>query len=483
MKLSAPQEYVATSTKDFVLFLAGVGSGKTHVLGVITGYLIQSFPGAHGFVGANTYQQLTTSTLKRVREVWSDVFGWKHGRDYVVGLKPPKSFDTSKHQFDDYNGIISFRSGAIVYKGSLDNAKAHDGKEFTWAVLDETKDTRESDVLDTIMTRLRMPGLYVDSKIGVNDKRVGRPWNPLYVFTSPAKVDWLNRWFGLDARAVGILSRIYDKDNFYGLEFADKCVSISSTYHNEENLPDGFIERVLRNLSDEAGKRLIYGNPFVKTGGEFYASFDRVKHVRRVDVRDDLPIHISFDQNVVPYATATLYQITEPDEDGIREIRIFDEICLEPPRAKTEAVCTEFVIRYADIIARNGLFYYGDPSGRKRDTRGSLDDYGIVENRLRRYLSSASDRVPYAHPAVKKRRDFANALFEEKFAYRIVVDPRCIKTIADFEHVKEDPNGKKLKQTKKDAAGRKYEPYGHTSDTFDYFICEVLSNLFDRMLE
>jgi len=28
----------------------------------------------------------------------------------------------------------------------MDNAKAHEGKEFGWAVLDETKDTEETDV-------------------------------------------------------------------------------------------------------------------------------------------------------------------------------------------------------------------------------------------------------------------------------------------------------------------------------------------------
>ena len=89
MRLSRPQEYVVTSTQDLNLFLAGVGSGKTHLGGVLSGYFLKNFPEAFGFIGANTYQQLTTSTLYRLREVWKELFGWVEGIDYVVGKTPP----------------------------------------------------------------------------------------------------------------------------------------------------------------------------------------------------------------------------------------------------------------------------------------------------------------------------------------------------------------------------------------------------------
>ena len=71
-KLSAPQEYILTSTKEINLFLAGVGSGKTHLGGLISGSYIQKFPHIRGFIGANTYNQLNTSTMLRIREVWKE---------------------------------------------------------------------------------------------------------------------------------------------------------------------------------------------------------------------------------------------------------------------------------------------------------------------------------------------------------------------------------------------------------------------------
>ena len=133
----------------------GVGSGKTHAIGVQSAYFVLNFPHVDGFIGANYNKQLTDSTLKRCRDVWFSEFNWVEGRDYVVGVKPPKHFNTDGHNFDNYHGIISFWNSTIVFKGSLENAKAHDGKEFAWALLDETKDTRERDVKDVILTRLR----------------------------------------------------------------------------------------------------------------------------------------------------------------------------------------------------------------------------------------------------------------------------------------------------------------------------------------
>jgi len=66
--LSDPQQDILESTKQINLFLAGVGSGKTHLGGVIIYNLLQ-FPQLKGFIAANTYDQLNTSTFTRIAEV------------------------------------------------------------------------------------------------------------------------------------------------------------------------------------------------------------------------------------------------------------------------------------------------------------------------------------------------------------------------------------------------------------------------------
>lgn len=483
IRFSKPQEYVITSLQSICLFLAGVGSGKTFIIGFLSGYFIKYFPQVAGFIGANTYMQLSQSTLLRVYKVWEELYGWVEGEDFVVNKRPSKSFDIL-HKMPDYRSTISFRTGALVFIGSLDNAKAHDGKEFGWAFLDETKDSREDDVKDIILARLRTGGIYISHEGKLTDKTGvrGRPrfkvFNPLYILTSPAKVDWINEWFNLSEHQQEIQRLIYNKDEFFTLEDGDKCVVISSTYHNEENLPNGYIEKQIANRSEEKAKMLIYGNPFVRSGDEFYSGFQRLAHVKPVPFDPDLPIHISFDQNVVPYITATLYQVRK--ERGKTIIGQFDEICLPNPRNKTSKLCLEFIKRYGSQI--NGLFYYGDPSGRKSDTRSDEHDYKIAERMLRKYLNNRSCRVPYVHPRVLKRKDFINNLFEGIYdKYEIEIDPRCKHSIADFEFVKEDANGKKSKKKVKDSETDKmYEKYGHTSDSFDYFVCELLKPLFSR---
>ena len=455
--LSAPQEYILTSTQEINLFLAGIGSGKTHLGGLVSAFYVQNFPEASGFIGANTYNQLNTSTMLRIREVWKHQFGWNEGRDYVVGKKPPEGFKTERHNFDRYDGICSFRGGAIVFLGSLDNAKAHDGKEFAWAILDETKDTRETDVKEVILGRLRQTAFGFDEKYKLIATAEGG-FNPMYVLTSPAKVQWLNEWFGLDDDRAEIEGSIYSKDRFFAKERKGKCIAISSTFHNEANLPPGYIQRILDNNADERGKALIYGNPFTKTGGEFYSSFSAARHVGRVEFIPDLPVHVTFDQNVVPYITAGLWQVDTSGEHPT--LRKFAEFCLPNPNNTTERLCQAIVARYGDKM--RSLFYYGDASGHHRDTRGNGTDYEIAARTLRRWLNNGSDRTDRRNPPVLQRRDFINNVLEGKTRWRVVIDESCKNTVVDLTYLKQDPNGLKWKEKGKDeVSGQTFEKYGH----------------------
>jgi hypothetical protein len=481
------------------LFLGGVGSGKTHVGGIISGYYIENFPNASGFIGANTFAQLSESTLKRFKAVWFEVFGWKQDVDYVVGIIPPKNFIRQQIKFDSYTNVISFKNGAFCYKGSMDNAKAHDGKQFSWAFLDETKDTKEEDVKDVILTRLREVSMYFSEKgklitreevlslVGENTYELDgnkiidiytlkeiKPFNPLYILTSPAKVSWINEWFGLDKMQGEIESKIYEKGDYFVHQSDNKCVVVSNTYHNEINLPAGYIERII--AENYNFKMLIYANPFSKSGGEFYSAWERLKHVGEVWYDPRLPIHLTFDQNVTPYVTMNVWQIEYKEDIELRQI---DEFCLPNPRNTTERVCLAWIDKYENHNA--GVFFYGDPSGRKRDTRGNEDDYQIVERVLAKYLNNNSNKVRRKHPPVLKRRAFIDNVFSNRYKVRVLISPNCLNTIKDYTYIKQDANGKKLKVLVKDKeTGQTYEEYGHTSDANDYFMCEVLDNLFSR---
>ncbi len=491
IELSDPQYEIIESRQQVNLFLAGQGSGKTHVAGVVSGVLIMSFPRVHGFIGANTYTQLSDSTLFRIRSVWKEFFGWtEYGKgnkqgDYVIDVIPPSHFNTEGHQYDSYHGKICFKSGTVVYKGSLDNYKAHDGKEFAWALLDETKDTKEEAVKEVITGRLREPGMWVNSAGELTHDPAGVPFNPLYIFTSPAKVPWINEWFKLDLYQDEITKRIYSETTYFCQKIDNKLAVISSSYHNRANLPENFFENRKLNLHSALQDMLIYGNPFSQSGGEFYKCFNRTKHVRDLRLlaefndgdrayNKDLALHATFDFNVSPYMTCCIWQIIDKKAYQI------DEICLPNPGNTTPAVCKEFIRRYQGHKA--GLFIYGDPSGKQEDTRQEKgqNDFTLILSSLAQFKPGL--RVLPAAPPVVMRGNFINTIFEKGYeGIEIIIHEKCAQSIADYNYLKEASDGTKLKEKVKNPdTGVTYEKYGHTSDAGDYFLCVAFAHEFAK---
>lgn len=481
--ISLPQMAILESTANVNLFLAGTGSGKTFLGGIISINFIKEFPEVRGAIFANTFDQLNTSTLFRIREYWASIgiTEWSKenpGGLYTSGKEPPPQWTKCKRNFDRFNNIISFCNGGLIFTGSLDNYFAHSGKEFGWSLLDETKDSKEEGIKEVIITRLRQPGMYV-----VNGKisHSGRPeqqWNPLYCLTSPARVDWINEMFELDKFIDEISSKIYSDKTFFHKEFNNKCVVISSTYHNVHNVGINYINNILANNSVERGKALVYANPFVITGGEFYSSFDRLTHVSDVKYDPTLPIHISFDQNSVPYNSASIWQIK--GINNIWHIACIDEIALVNPRNSTEEVCEEFAMRYPSH--KTGLYYYGDASGKARSTmnRDFKHHYEIVEFKLRKYLLNGSDRTMRTNPSVPKRRDFVNLIFEGKLPIKITISDTCRYLIGDLMYLKQALDGTKDKHIVTDKeSGEKYQKYGHLSDGMDYILVDLFKSYYN----
>jgi hypothetical protein len=478
--VSDPQMAILESTASINLFLAGIGSGKSHLNGIKSYQFVTMFPECTGFIGANFYDQLNTSTFFRIREYWKSIGVTEWSKEnpsgmYVSGKQPPAHFKTFNHNFDSYHNIVSFINGAVLFIGSLDNAKSHEGKEFAYAFLDETKDTDEADVKEIILGRMRQKGMYlVDGQLS-STGTIEQQYNPLYITTSPAKSDWINEWFQLDKYIVEIGEKIYSGETFFEKEFDNKKVVISSTYHNIDNVGKNYIDNILKNNTEERGKALIYANPFSSTGGEFYSSFDRLKHVKVFKYDPSLPLHLSFDQNSVPYNSCGISQIV--NVNGIWECRFIDEIALENPRNSTEEVCDYFMMRYPNHKA--GLYYYGDASGHNRTTMNKdfKHHYEVIEFKLRRYLNNNSDRTLINNPSISSRRDFMNIIFEGKLPIRIYFDEGCKYMIADMMYTKQALDGGKDKHivTDKDT-GDKYQKYGHFGDLIEYQAVELFKN-------
>lgn len=507
IKLSEPQMRVFESRKPLTLNMAGQRGGKSHLIGIKTALFAINFPKIRGLIGANTYMQLTQSTLVATKRVWKSYFGLTEyddkgnpSGDYVVHKQPPFHFKKFEN-FDNYRSIISFKNGAVVFMASLENYEAHDGKEIGWAELDETKDTKEEALKAVILARLSQPGLYYHREtlemVSEDDvledpesysREMLVPFNPCCINTSPAigVVKWLTDMFNLQDYEKEIFEQITDPDDYFYMEEGEKAVCIYSTYWNEHNLPENYIDIRLSNLSESEGMKFVYGFPFARTGDSYFRGFNKMKHVVPVSFVPGRAIHITYDFNVKPYMTLIVNQV-EVDHD-LKEFRInvIKEYCLASPQNSTEAVTRRLLDDFSRFDPH--FFYYGDATGDFRQPgSGDHTQFDTVREILARYISKASDRVPRKNKSVLNRRDFVDKILEEKLVisyggqdFKVVlrIDPRCEKTIGDFQWLKEGVDGK-LKEKEEDPETKvKFEKIGHTSDAEEYFICELLEEYY-----
>ena len=234
----------------------------------------------------------------------------------------------------------------------------------------------------------------------------------------------------------------------------------------------------MANNTEERGKALIYANPFTLTGGEFYSSFDRLTHVKKLNtiLRKLFIFHLTR----TPYLITPLQSGRFKGDNNVWHMNCVDEIALVNPRNSTEEVCEEFAMRYPSHKA--GLYYYGDASGKARSTmnRDFKHHYEIVEFNLRKYLVNGSDRTMRANPSVVKRRDFVNPIFEDKHPIKITINETCKYLIGDLMYLKQALDGTKDKHIVTDKeSGEKYQKYGHLSDGMDYILVELFKEYYN----
>lgn len=503
IELSSPQIKTLYSRKPLTLNMAGQRSGKTFLIGFKTGYYVQNAPRIAGMIAANTYMQLTQTTIREVKKVWKSVYGLTQydrkgnvNGDYVISMKPPSHFE-SFEKFDNYNSIVSFRNGGIIFIASLDNYMAHDGKNIGWAELDETKDTNEDALKAVILARLSQPGfvyhkdtLEVDYIEDVKNPEDYINWNPCCVNTSPAVgvVKWLTDMFGLQEYDTEILKKVTNPKDYFHLENESQSITISSTYHNKHNLSKDYIANRLAQLSEGEALKFVYGYPFGRTGNSFYHNFKKLQHVQEVTFKPELPISLSYDFNAKPYMTLLAVQ-TEYDRNKFEfQIRFFKEYCLKSPLNSTRAVSKAFLNDYEDYDPF--VIFYGDASGDYRQAgAGDHTQFDTVREVLASYISASSDKVPKKNKNVLNRRDFVDRILERKltvpygnveYTVVIIIDPSCVELIADMQWLKEGLDGKLKEKEKDKETGLVYEKYGHTSDALEYIVCELLNDYYPK---
>ncbi|MBD5199381.1 MAG: PBSX family phage terminase large subunit [Bacteroidales bacterium] len=216
----------------------------------------------------------------------------------------------------------------------------------------------------------------------------------------------------------------------------------------------------------------------IRTGSEFFASFNRGRHCKKCEYNPDLPIHISVDNNRLPYISITYWQVDT--SDGTRIYQIGETCAGSPDNSARKAA--KLVAKRLNGWNPEKIFLHGDATTRAGNT---IDDEGrsfldLFISSLKEEGIEVTDCVGKRNPSVPMSGEFINAIFEGVFEdISIFIDEECAVSIEDYLSVQKDANGAILKtKVKNKITGQTYEEHGHLSDTFRYVICDVLREQF-----
>lgn len=437
--------YLEDGTTREVLYGGGAGGGKTFFGCLWHIHRRLRYPYTRGVIARKTLRNLKDTTIITFLKV-TDMMGYKLGKHY---------------NFNQNDMLITWANGSTTIFKEIDfNPSDPDfqrlgGLEVTDAFIDEAAEVTEK-AFDILQSRIRW--MLAEYSL-----------SPKILMTCNPGDNWIKAKYIKDIEGNPIA-------------LPESQVFVPALV--DDNPDKGFVaiyKQGLENIrNDYDRRRLLLGDWDVTpdTGGNFYKAFSMGLHSAEVQYRPDLPLHVSFDFNVVPHMTCTVWQVVVLGD--VRTLYQVDEICLTSPNNSTAATCKEFLRRYR--AHATGVFVYGDPAGNQRDTRSETgsNDYSIIKSQLA--ILRPSLRVKSSAPSVVGRGQFINAILAGELpSLGIVIGKHCVKSVADYCNLKEAAEGGKDKRKVTDpATGTRYEPFGHCSDANDYFICWVLEAEFLR---
>lgn len=389
----------------------------------------------------------------------------------------------------------------IVFKGLDDSEKIKGLENFRRVLMDELSEFDKEDY-EQMNLRLR----------GVEGQQILATWNPI------KETHWIKRseidtdeWHDIpmvaymNGRKVpGILTKVKSiKMNSPKMimnvrtgdleEHSPDTVLIQSTYlHNfwVVGSPDGkygyYDNQCIANferirLSDPDKFRVYALGEWgvIRTGSEFFSSFNTGLHVRDCKYDPSLPVHISVDSNVLPYITCTYWQLQISDAQ--KELRQIGETCAEPPN-NTVRKSAKLVAEKLREWNPETVYIHGDASTRAAnnidDQKRSFLDLFI--DTLTNEGIRVVDKVGNKNPSVPMSGEFINAVFDNEMkGLSIFIGEECARSIEDYQAVQKDENGAILKtRVKNKVTLQTYEEHGHISDTFRYVVVDLMREAF-----
>jgi len=215
----------------------------------------------------------------------------------------------------------------------------------------------------------------------------------------------------------------------------------------------------------------------IRTGAEFFPSFNRGVVCGKFPFNPELPIHISMDSNVLPYVTATFFQ-KEYKPDDVQQVTQFDELPIESPNNSARKAAKVIAAKLREYHYTGKVYLHGDASGKAANTidENNRSFFDLVIDELEHEGFEVEDCIGNKNPAVATTGEFINAVWDGRVpGVAIRIDNDCTTSIDDYQAVQKDENGAIAKQkVTNPVTKQKYEAHGHVSDTLRYAVHDLL---------
>ena len=219
----------------------------------------------------------------------------------------------------------------------------------------------------------------------------------------------------------------------------------------------------------------------IRTGAEFFPSFNRGTVCGDFGYNRTLPIHISMDSNVLPYVTATFFQ-KEYKPDDVQQVTQFAELPIESPNNSARKAARVIADYLRSLDYTDKVYLHGDASGKAANTidENNRSFFDLVIDELEKEGFTIEDCIGKKNPSVATSGEFINAVWDGRVPNVVIkIDNSCGTSIDDYQAVQKDENGAIAKtKVKNPVTKQAYEAHGHCSDTLRYAVVDLRRSQF-----
>lgn len=457
------QKYTLDPSVRYIVLYGGSSSAK-------------SFSVAQVLAMRSYYERSSTLVMRKVgasieRTIYSDF------RAAIKGIKGFSDVSTFKQ-----NSIVFKGGGKIDFSGLDDPEKIKGISQYKRVFLDELSEYTESD-FKQIRLRLR----------GQEGQQILAAFNPI------SEEHWIKKkWFDKEkwhevpmlvdgikpelckVKSVRMNETKYIPNPITGEydEHAPDTVIIQSTYLNNfwvVGSPDGkygyYDYQTIANFERDRINDPDYYQVYalgewghIRTGAEFFPSFNRGVVCGDFSYNPELPLHLCMDSNVLPYVTATFFQ-KEYKPDDYQQVTQVGELPIESPNNSARKAASVIAAKLREWKYDDKLYLHGDASGKAANTidPNNRSFFDLVIDELEKEGYEVVDCISGKNPSVSTTGEFINAIWDGLILkVALCVDNNCKTSIDDYQAVQKDENGAILKTKVTDpVTKRKYEQHGH----------------------